>query len=74
MAIANSRNNLYFPPEVDRLLDQMIAECMVELGRMPGRGGGWRSRLVAAAIAGFDVKAYIAAERAEREAEQRPAA
>lgn len=62
------RSNIYLPPDVHQRLNQMEAQCVEQLGRRPGRSpGGWRSRLLEAAVVQFDVAAFIAAELAERE-------
>lgn len=65
--MTKARSNIYLSVEVDRKVDQMAALCIEAFGRRSGRDGGWRSRLIEAAISQFDVAAFIAAETAARE-------
>jgi hypothetical protein len=67
-----TRNSTWLSAETDLRITRLAGRCIEKFGRMPGRNGGWRGRVIDAAIALVDEEALLAA--LQREMEQRQAA
>lgn len=65
-----TRNSTWLSAETDKRVTRLALRCIEEFGRMPGRNGGWRGRVIDAAIALADEEALIAALRREMDQKQ----
>jgi membrane-bound ClpP family serine protease len=63
--VERTRNSTWLSAATDRKITRLAARCIEEMGRMPGRNGGWRGKVIDAALALVDEEALLATLRAE---------
>lgn len=68
-----TRNSTWLDAATDRKISRIAGRCMEEIGRMPGRGGGWRGRVIDAALAMVSEDAIVALLKSEAEKRNRAA-